>query len=158
MKVQDMHISEKGIKLGEEAEGKRYEAYDDGYGNMTIGIGHLIKPGEVFPKRLTDEQIYDIYRKDVRFAEERVKKAINANVELTQNQFDVLVDMAFNLKYFSFMNSSVVRLINEGKFDDAAERLHRYNKAFNIKKKVWEVAPGLVKRCAARYRLFKGLE
>ena len=156
MKLQDMHISNKGIKLGELMEGKRYLPYDDGYGNMTIGIGHLIKPDEVFDHKLSDEEVYAIYRNDVRIAEARVKKAIM--VDVSQNIFDVLVDMAFNLKYFSFMNSSVVRLTNWGKIDEAGERLQFYNKALNEKTGKMEVSRGLTKRCKARYELWKSLD
>jgi len=156
MKLQDMHISDRGIKLGENAEGKRYLPYDDGYGNMTIGIGHLIKEGEVFDHKLSDEEVYELYRKDVGIAEARVKKAVL--VEISQNIFDVLVDMAFNMKYFSFMNSSVVRFINEGKLNQARERLPLYCKAKNINSGEMEVAPGLVKRCKARYDLWKSVD
>jgi lysozyme len=156
MKLQDMHISDKGIKLGEDAEGIRYTPYDDGCGNMTIGIGHLIKAGESFPNKLTKQEAYEIYKKDLLSAEFRVKKAVL--VDVTQSQFDVLVDMAFNMKYFSFMNSSVVRFVNEGKSDQAAERLLRYNKAFSEKKKTYIEMPGLVKRCKARYDLWKSID
>jgi GH24 family phage-related lysozyme (muramidase) len=150
-----MHISDRGIKIGEEMEGKRYVPYDDGCGNMTVGIGHLIQPSDNFTYPLTDEQVYEIYRKDIGYAEAKVKK--NVTVEVTQNQFDVLTDMAFNMKYFSFMNSSVVRLLNEGKPDEAAERLFRYNKAFSEKQQKYIVMGGLTKRCKLRYDLWKSV-
>jgi len=157
MDIKLMHISNKGIKLAEQFEGIRYTPYDDGCGNMTIGIGHLIKEGEVFDHKLTDAEVYDLYRKDVLgVGEARVKAAVH--VDVPQNIFDVLVDMAFNLQYLAFMNSSVVRLVNEKKFDEAAERLFRYNKAFSEKKKQYIVMPGLTKRCKARYDLWKSID
>jgi lysozyme len=147
-----MHIGLKGIELGELAEGKRNVPYDDGCGNMTIGIGHLIRKNESFPKPLTDQEIYDIYRTDCIDAENKVKDVVN--VEINQNQFDVLVDMAFNMRTFSFINSSVVRLINQNEFDLAAKRLLLYTKAFDKEKQEYVELKGLVKRCKARYKLF----
>ena len=45
-KKPDIGIKQSTIYLIKQFEGLRHTAYDDGYGNMTIGVGHLIKPSE----------------------------------------------------------------------------------------------------------------
>ncbi len=51
-------------------EGIRKKIYKDSKGNPTIGIGHLIKPGEDFSKGITDEEVTALFKKDI---QERLK-------------------------------------------------------------------------------------
>lgn len=53
--------------LIEAEEGRRHRAYDDGDGNMTIGIGHLIRPTEKYLLEtiLSDEQIDNLFAQDL---------------------------------------------------------------------------------------------
>lgn len=49
-------------------------------------------------------------------------------VRLNQNQFDALVSFVFNVGVYGFRDSSLLHLLNEGKYDDAANEFLRWNK------------------------------
>ena len=67
--------------------------YDDPAGYPTIGVGHLIQDGEEFPEQITQEQALELLAADLA----RFEAAVNGyGLDLTQNQFDVLVDFSFN--------------------------------------------------------------
>jgi lysozyme len=87
-------ISNNGRQFIANFEGVEYAPYNDGYGKMTIGIGHLIKPGESFG-RLTDKEVSELFTKDIAIYEKAVNDSIK--VPLTQNQFDALVSFGFNV-------------------------------------------------------------
>ena len=90
-----MKTSPRGRKFIRDQEGSVDHLYYDQTGHPTIGVGHVIKEHEHFPYRLTPEYIDKILEYDL----EEVEKAVNsycAGLDLTQNEFDVLVDFAFN--------------------------------------------------------------
>lgn len=84
----------------------------------TIGVGHLILQSEwaYYKDGLNDNEIEALLAKDL----EKFEKAVNKRIKvpLKQHQFDALVILAFNIGVGegdgidSFMNSSVVKLIN----------------------------------------------
>ena len=122
----ELHFSDNGCAFLEESEGKRSKKYCDTEGNWTIGIGHLIKAGETFPEELTEEQIYDLLKNDVKTAADDVNRMVK--VPLTQNQFDALVCLVFNIGGALFYKSSILRLLNEGNYEEAGNRFTLYNK------------------------------
>lgn len=69
-------------------------------------------------------------------------------VPLNQNQFDALVSFEFNIGYGAFNSSTLLKLLNQGKYIDAANQFERW--VYANKK----VLPGLVKRRAAEKELF----
>lgn len=105
MSLLSMHISQHGLQFLEGWEGIRLFKYDDGgpgKGNCTIGIGHLIHLGpcqgwaseQPFNGGITKQQAYELLKKDIVSYEEVVKRFCRVN--LTQNQFDALVDFCYN--------------------------------------------------------------
>lgn len=145
-----MKISENGIKFIANWEGKRNSAYKDAVGLWTIGIGHLIKKGEAFPKVMTDQQVYDLFRKDVAGFENAVNNAVK--VQITQNQFDALVSLAFNIGIGAFAGSSVVRNLNAKNYTEAANSFLKWNKG-TVNGKLVEIL-GLTNRRKAERDLF----
>ena len=88
-----MKTSAQGIQFIIDQERVVLHVYHDQAGYPTIGCGHLIKDGENFPGPITREQAMDLLAQDVA----RFEAAVNSYVlDLTQNQFDVLVDFTFN--------------------------------------------------------------
>ena len=87
-------LSLKGLQLIEHHEGFRSEIYADPAGYRTIGYGHRLLPGENFSRGITRAQAAALLGKDVRSAESKVNRALK--VPLSQNQYDALVDFAFN--------------------------------------------------------------
>ena len=123
-----MRMSSDGIKLLKEHEGVRKEVYLDPIGLPTGGVGHLLKGDEIqrFPvgTQLSDEQIDEWLRQDIREAEEAVEQLVK--VELNQSQFDALVSFVFNVCSGNFQRSQLLRLINANEFDLAARQFGRW--------------------------------
>lgn len=125
-----MNFSDNGIAILKQLEGcviknGKHVIYDDQTGQpvapdaplpcgATIGYGHLIKPGEDFTNGISEEKATELLRADITTAERAVCKNITA--PLTQNQFDALVIFAYNIGAPSFVNSTVVKYINNPRF------------------------------------------
>lgn len=140
--------SPQGLESIKQHEGMKFKAYQDPVGIWTIGFGHTgnVKPGD----KITPEQAHELLVKDVATAERCVRQ--NVTVSLTQGQFDALVSFTFNLGCGRLRTSTMLRLLNEGDYEGAAEQLPRWNKAGG---KVW---PGLVRRREDERQMFLQVE
>ena len=67
---------------------------------------------------------------------------------LTQNQFDALLSLEYNIGITYFKSSTLLRLLNQGKYNDAANQFDRW--VYANKKKL----AGLVKRRSIEKALF----
>jgi lysozyme len=65
--------------------------------------------------------------RDVRTAEQAVQRLVK--VPLTQGQFDALVDFCFNLGAGRLAASTLLKVLNGGRYEDAAEQLLRWDLA-----------------------------
>ncbi len=81
-----------------------YEKYEEkpykvgGQGNWTIGFGHEIKPGEDFSKGIGDADARNLLAKDIQEHADAINQwAADNNIKLTQQQYDALVSLRFNL-------------------------------------------------------------
>jgi lysozyme len=143
-----MQVSPAGVALTKSMEGCSLHAYPDpatGGAPWTIGYGATgpdIKPGMVWTQAQADARL----NTDLARAGLVVNSLVH--VYLTQNQFDALVDFAYNVGATNFRNSTLLRLLNSGDAKGAADQLPRWNLADN------KVMPGLVKRRAAERDLF----
>lgn len=83
--------------------------------SLDIGYGHKIKKGENFSKGITDAQAVSLLKKDIEDAKRKVDRYLKQNnmpSNLTQQQWEMLIDYAFNLKdiaTFPKMIEAVVR-------------------------------------------------
>jgi lysozyme len=96
------------------AEGREslsLEAYDDKFGNMTIGYGHKLDRNDK-TKVITLEKAKQFLKEDLAIAADFVRS--NTNVKLSQNQFDALVSIVFNTGRGNFANSDLLTKINSG--------------------------------------------
>ncbi len=116
-----MKTSRKGVQFITEAEGFKTKAYKDSKGLWTIGVGHLINlttEKYLLTKVLTIQEVNDLLAIDLKQAEKDVND--NIIVPLTQNEFDALVSLRFNIgngqntpvKIPGFKNSTVKSRIN----------------------------------------------
>jgi lysozyme len=123
-----MGIAKSTLEFVIKEEGFRTRAYFDTKGLMTIGVGHLIKPDEEHLRTdtLTTEQVQELLRGDLQWCDEAITQAVNA--PLTQNQYDALCSLCFNIGTTHFRESTVVRKINEGDLAGAADAFLMWNK------------------------------
>ena len=125
-----MNISNHGIELLKEYEGcvirnRKHVIYDDQTEQpvdihqplprgATIGYGHLIKSGEDFSDGITESVATELLRADIVNAERAVDT--NICVSLSQNQYDALVMLAYNIGAKNFATSTVAKYINNPNF------------------------------------------
>lgn len=120
-----MKLSSDGEQKLIKREGKKNVAYQDSKGIWTIGVGHTgpeVKRGLVW----TDQQVQDAFEKDVQWAVNTVNESVA--VPLNQNMFDALVSFIFNIGKYAFTTSTMLRLLNQGFYKDAADQFDRWNK------------------------------
>lgn len=144
-----MHTSDAGIALIKEFEGFRNRAYQDAAGVWTIGYGTTRYPhgGHVQSGDVCSEvQAEEFIRHDLRWAEDCVNKY--TTVPLTQNQFDALVSFTYNLGCGALMKSTLLRRLNAGDYDSAAEEMLRWTHAGG------HMLRGLVRRRTEEHDLF----
>jgi lysozyme len=143
-----MKISQEGIALIKKFEGCELEAYKCPAGVWTIGYGHTkdVKEGDRINK---DEANYLLEEEMIEY-EGYINDMVN--VPLDQNQFDALTSWVYNLGSSNLMSSTMLTLLNEGKYDEVPQQIKRWNKAGG------KVLDGLVKRREAEALLFEGKE
>ena len=120
-----MELSAAGLDLLKRSEGFRSQTYLDVNGYRTIGYGHRLVPPEAFPEGIDENDATAILEADVRAAEAAVVRL--AKVPLSQGQFDALVDFTFNLGAGRLESSTLLKLLNQGLFDDAKQQLLRWD-------------------------------
>jgi lysozyme len=143
-----MQLSNNGLELIKRSEGFRGQVYLDVAGFPTIGYGHLVKPGESFSSGITEQQAAAILASDVQEAEQAVGRLVK--VVLTQGQFDALVDFCFNLGAGRLAGSTLLRELNAGNHDAAAQQLLAWDHADGV------VNAGLKARREAELQLWTG--
>lgn len=143
-----MKTSQKGIDLIKEFEGYSERVYMCAGGKYTIGYGHTrgVEPGDTCTREKAEEYL----RQDLVDAEQTIDALIN--VSLSQNQFDALVSLVYNIGSGNFFDSTIRRVIN-CKISDPEE----YRRAWMMwVKSKGKVLKGLVRRREAEYELFSG--
>lgn len=139
-----MKINDKGLELIKRFEGCRLTAYRCPAGVWTIGYGHTqdVKPGMAITKYDAERFL----RQDIRRFEEGVTALVK--VPLTSNQFSALVSFAFNVGVSALKSSTLLKKLNRGDLNGAANEFLRWNKAGG------KELEGLTKRREAERNLF----
>ena len=122
---ESISVSNKGVDLICEFEGKRLVAYDDGVGVWTIGFGTIKYPNGVRVKKgdtCTLDQAKEYMRHDLIEFEHTVNSSVK--VPLNQNQFDALVSLAYNIGSNAFKSSTLVKKLNTGDYQGAADQFN----------------------------------
>ena len=108
------------------AEGLRLESYQDPGGVWTIGWGTTkingkpVRPGMV----ITREQAATYFNHDLAIVEQEVSNLVK--VPLTDNQFAALVSFVFNIGASAFKKSTLLKKLNTGDYDGAANEIGRW--------------------------------
>jgi GH24 family phage-related lysozyme (muramidase) len=139
-----LSASQNLIDMLKEFEGFRSYPYTCPGGSLTIGYGNSIKPGEY--TSITKEQAEVLLRKTVSSFESAVKKMVT--VPLSQNQYDALVSLAYNIGAGALRKSTLIKKLNTGDYKGAADEFLRFVKANG------KTLEGLVKRRERERNLF----
>lgn len=118
-----MQISENGIEKLEDEEGKRLRAYLDTRGIPTIGVGHtgLVDGKPVaLGMVITKEKSTELLRADLQWVEGAIANGVK--VPLTQNQYDALCSLVFNIGESAFNRSTLLKKLNSGDYQGAADQ------------------------------------
>jgi len=142
------NISESGLDFIKAYEGFRPVETVLASGQKTIGYGHSYVRGE--PALLTQNKAEDILKSDL----EPIEKIINHIVfaPMSQNQFDALVSLAFNIGIDEFADSTILHYMNNGQPLAAAAGFDEWRKGL-IADQTY-VVDALVRRRTAEKALF----
>lgn len=110
-----MRLSQKGVDFIKSHEALRLKAYQDSKGVWTIGWGHTkgVKPGDV----ITRAQAEQFIRDDFAWVERTLNADLVAGRDkplVTQNEFDALCSLVFNIGSDAYLESTVRRKIKQG--------------------------------------------
>lgn len=140
--------SARGRALIRQFEGCKLLAYRCPAGIWTIGVGHTgpdVQPG----MRITEKRADELLELDLAKFERAVTQLVGA---ASQEHFDAMVSLCFNIGIKSFSKSSVVRWHNRGDEEKAAYAFGLWNKA-RVDGKL-TVLQGLVRRRAAEASMY----
>lgn len=137
-----------GVALIKKFEGCELEAYQCSANVWTIGYGHTkdVEKGDTITKEEAEQMLVD----ELHEYENYINKYVN--VALSQNQFDALVSWVYNLGPANLKASTMLKVLNDGKYEEVPYQMKRWNKAGG------KVLDGLVRRREAEALLYQGKE
>ena len=129
-----MTHSEKATELVSSFEGFSAVAYLDGNSIPTIGFGHTadVKMGDT----CTKAQALVWLDEDLKIADGAIFRLVT--VPITQNEWDALTSLVYNIGQGDFAKSTVRARINQGDTNGACQAIGMWNKVAN------RVSAGLV--------------
>ena len=117
-----MKTSTAGRALIERREGRRLTAYRDTRGIWTIGVGHAVTglpPRPYAGMTITEAECDALLAADLAPVEAVINRRVT--VPVTQNEFDALVSLGFNIGIGGLGRSLVLRRLNVGDVRGAAD-------------------------------------
>ena len=131
-------------------EGFRAKPYKCPAGVPTIGYGSTFysngKKVTLKDKLITEQDATNLLTTVVTNFSSEVSKLLK--IQVTQNQFDALVDFAYNVGIGNLKSSTLLKKVNAKNFSGAALEFIKWNKRNG------KVLPGLTKRRTAEKDLF----
>lgn len=145
-----MRITETTLSLIREFEGFRAQSYRDAVGIWTIGYGTTGSAGLGITPRAGLSISQPEAERLLFLALERFAAQIRPGlkIDLTENQFGALLSLAYNIGPEAFLRSTLLKELNAGRFDRAADQFLVWTKASG------RHLPGLKRRRAAERALF----
>lgn len=119
-------MSDQGVHDLLQYEAFKPNAYHlDGEKYWTIGYGHNgpdVKPGDT----ITKEAAMELFKKDLARFENCVNSSVT--VPISQNMFDALVSLCYNIGEGAFKSSTLLKKLNEGDYKGAQQEFMKWNK------------------------------
>lgn len=151
------NLSPTGRQFLMESEGFKDTAYQDSAGIWTIGFGSTRLNNKPVSKGMKISKEEGFRQKESYVKE--LQKAIDNSVTapLTQNQYDALISLGYNIGVNGLANSTLVSKINSG--DQITEEdFLSFNKAKNKGTGKKEESEGLSKRRKREFEIFSQVE
>jgi lysozyme len=145
-------LDQAGFDFLRAQEGCRLEAYQDQAGKWTIGYGctgEAIVPGLVISQAQAD----DLLRTQAQSAIRAINRFVM--VPITQNQFNALVSLCYNIGRGNFMCSTLLRKLNDGDFRGAAKQFLVWDKRWDPKQQARVEDRGILARREREKALFE---
>ena len=140
-----MRASEECIAMIKRQEGLRLSAYKCSANTVTIGYGQT-GSDVTMGMNITQARAEELLIRDLAQFETAVNSLVK--VSLTQNQFDALVSWTYNLGPGNLRTSTLLKILNEGKYAEVPEQMKRWVHSQG------KVLPGLVHRREEEAQLF----
>lgn len=140
-----MRMSPTGLALAKDFEKCVLKPYQDSKGVWTDGWGNthgVVPNGPAISQMKADAQ----FVLNISTAVNAVNKGVN--VEITQDEFDALVDLTFNIGAEAFLNSTLLKILNQGCYHQAASHFEEWDMSGG------KHLPGLLRRRVAEEFLF----
>lgn len=116
------YVSPDGVEFIKKWEGCRLSSYLDTGDVWTVGYGHT---GGVYPgMSISEEDAEVLLMEDIFPAESALNKYVL--VDLNRNQVDALISFVFNIGIQAFKKSTLLKFLNKGDYQRAAEELLRW--------------------------------
>jgi lysozyme len=149
-------FSQEGLDIVKTFEGFRPDAYYDldnkkKKGKLTVGYGFTdydipdLRPGYTMDKARAEQLLPDLINRKY-----GPSVLDNVKVPLNDQQYSALTSLVYNIGPKNFEESTLLRKLNAGDFEGAAEQFKVWNKAGG------KTLEGLIKRRGAEEALFKG--
>lgn len=140
-------IIEQAATMISQFEGCSLKAYPDPAGIWTIGYGSRYINGVPITKNqvITKDEALSLLESDVTVFYNQINNLLPS---LSENQLIAILDFVYNIGFYAFKNSTMCKLIQQGKMADAAEQFDSW--VYAKGKKI----PGLVRRREAEKTLF----
>lgn len=145
-----------------EEEKFRALAYKLGDGMVTIGYGHAeyLNKSDIIPykTRIDSAKAEEYLREDIKKAEGTLNAILDKwekdglEHNITQNQYDAMISMIFNMGRTGFRRSDFIKKVKEGDMDAA------HNQLLNTSSQLFKKFPGLKKRRQREAELFSSSE
>lgn len=121
-----MNISQEGLSLIKKFEGFSSRAYICPAGVLTIGYGHTgkdVHKGDSITEEIGEDLLLD----DLVWVENAINDKVK--VPLTQNQYDALCSLVFNIGASAFSASTLLKLLNAKNYEAVPAQFLRWDKA-----------------------------
>ncbi|AFZ55570.1 glycoside hydrolase family protein [Cyanobacterium aponinum] len=148
-KPKQRQVNQAGMELIKEFEVFRRNAYlcpagvpTIGYGNTFYPDGRKVKLGDT----ISHSEAEELFKITVDTFAKECDRLIT--VPVNDNQFSALVSFTFNVGVTAFRGSTLLRVLNQGNYQEAANQLLRWNRAGN------RILEGLKRRRKAEKKLF----
>lgn len=142
-----MILSSKGKDLIRLFEGEKLEAYKCPAGVWTISVG--VTQGVKEGMRITKAQSDAMFARALCPREDKLTRILRG-IPTTQDQFDAMLSLAYNIGIGAFEKSTLLRLHKNAEYEAAADEFLKWDKAGG------KVLDGLLHRRSTERKLYIG--